>query len=89
VNFSLCLLVTDNLFFVLNSLKHCWVNLLCGGFYVILECLLRDRCPTLCQFQLRFHMYASFQRQYEDILHGRLIILMSFCSKFNRVYVYQ
>jgi len=30
-----------------------------------------------------------FTRQYKDILQRRLMILMSFCSKFIRVYAHQ
>jgi len=42
--------------------------------------------PTLVITRVRM---LHFTRQYKDTLQRRLIILMSFCSKFIRVYVCQ
>jgi len=42
--------------------------------------------PTLVITRVRL---LHFTKQYKDTFQKRLTILMSFCSKFIRVYVYQ
>jgi len=42
--------------------------------------------PTLVITRVRM---LHFTKQYKDILQMRLMILMSVCSKFIKVYVYQ
>ena len=42
--------------------------------------------PTLVITRVRM---LHFTRQYKYTLQKRLMILMSFCSKFIRIYVYQ